>query len=210
MACVPYRATGSSGLLPFPHPRGLIYSGLILLATTPAAYGNAGLPLLPVACSGMLLALVSIALIEAFVICRKLSRPFGQSLKTSFAANGCSTVIGIPLTWAVLLLLELIFGSGMYGLETWQKRVYAVTAQAAWLIPYEEKLHWMVPAALVFMLIPFSFVSVMIEYGVIRRMWKDLPRRPVFSAVLIGNAITYALMAGYLLNNLRSALATHA
>lgn len=50
--------------------------------------------------------------------------------------------------------------------------IYGVTVQAAWLLPYESQLYWMIPAAYVILMIPFFFVSYWIElqvnYGFIK------------------------------------------
>ena len=55
---------------------------------------------------------------------------------------------GVPLAWLVMLVLGLITtGGSALGLNSPVKKLVAVTLQAAWLIPYEENLFWMIPCA---------------------------------------------------------------
>ena len=53
-------------------------------------------------------------------------------------------------------------------LNAWT-RLKAVTLQAAWLIPYESELHWMVPVAGMVGLVPAFFISVWMERLVLKR-----------------------------------------
>ena len=53
-------------------------------------------------------------------------------------------------------------GGSAMGMDSPVKLLAAVTVQAAWLIPYESHLHWMIPAAATTLLIP-SFSSTRTE-----------------------------------------------
>ena len=78
-------------------------------------------------------------------------------------ANVFSTVIGWPLVWFVLVLLQIFVipgGSGGYGLDTSLHKIASVTLQAAWLIPYESDLYWMVPAASIVLLVPAFLITI--------------------------------------------------
>ena len=46
-------------------------------------------------------------------------------------------------------------GGRAFGIDSSWQRVFAVTVQAAWLIPYESELNWMVPLAAIVLLVPF-------------------------------------------------------
>jgi hypothetical protein len=61
-------------------------------------------------------------------------------------------------------------GGSAHGLRTLSAKLLAVTWQSPWLIPYEDDLVWMVPAAALCLLVPFFFASVYIEYQVARRV----------------------------------------
>lgn len=81
-----------------------------------------------------------------------------------------------------------------WGLATPATRLAAVTLQAAWLIPYEPHLHWMVPAASVVLLVPSFIVSIWLERWVLRRRWPERDRPTVNRTVWIANIASYALL----------------
>ncbi len=69
---------------------------------------------------GMLLALIPIVGIEAWIMRPRLTLTPGKALRLSAIANLVSTVVGIPLTWVVLVGLELLSTDGgiAFGLGT--------------------------------------------------------------------------------------------
>src|SRR5262249_10095249 len=121
----------------------------VLLVGFPAqAYANAGMPMLFLSWFGMLLALVPIIGVETGILVPLLSMPTRRGLYVAALANGVSTVVGIPVTWFLLVLVQLLTGGGrLYGLQTPFRKVLAVTWQAPWLLPYPADLYWMIPAA---------------------------------------------------------------
>jgi hypothetical protein len=131
----------------------------ILASVIPGvAYANAGVPMLFLAMPAFLMSLVPIIAIETLYILKGLELSLGQSLKTVSISNVASTIIGIPLTWFLLVLVQMVTGGGSaYGINSVMGKVLAVTWQAPWLIPYEEDLNWMIPVAGVVLLIPFFF-----------------------------------------------------
>lgn len=84
---------------------------------------------------------------------------------------------------------------GAFGLDTTLGKVLSVTLQAAWLIPYESDLHWMIPVAALVLLVPFFFVSWWSEYYVSKRMLKEYPAQKIKIEMRNANIITYALLA---------------
>jgi hypothetical protein len=73
---------------------------------------------------------------------------------------------------------------------------------AAWLVPYENQLHWLIPAATLVLLVPYFFVSVLVERWMMIRRWRELPRGRVALAAWVGNGVTYlgfAVWTGWLL-----------
>jgi hypothetical protein len=122
----------------------------------------------------------------------------GQSLKTVSISNVTSTVIGIPLTWFLLVLAQMVTGGGgAYGIDSVTGKILAVTWQAPWLIPYEEDLNWMIPAAGLVLLIPFFFASWWSEYFVSKKLNKTLPSKNIKRKVRNANLITYSLLAAW-------------
>jgi hypothetical protein len=107
----------------------------------------------------ILAALPPIIAIEMYVAHRLLGRSLKKSVGPISAANAASMLLGFPLLWFVGVLCQmLVGGGGAHGLQTWWQKLYAVTVQAPWLIPYESDLFWMIPAAALVMLIPAFFL----------------------------------------------------
>ncbi len=89
-------------------------------------------------------------------------------------ANIFSTFVGWPLAWTSLVIVQMSCGgSGAHGLDSPLGVILSVTLQAPWLVPYEEDMYWMAPVAAAFLLIPFFFVSVFVERGILRLIWKN-------------------------------------
>lgn len=141
------------------------------------------------------LSLIPIIFIEAIYIAKRLGLSGKESAKTVIISNIVSTLVGIPLTWLLLVLFQMMTGGGSaYGLETTLTRILAVTWQAPWLIPYEPALHWMIPVAGLVLLIPFFFVSWWSEYLVSKKLLKAIEAKTIQIAVRNANLITYGLL----------------
>ncbi len=161
------------------------------------ARADIGIPMIFLTLPGMVAALVPVVLLEMRVLGKRLDLPPKMAFKVSAWANIFTTFLGIPLTWILLTLFEMLTGGGQaYGLETPLTKLLAVTWQAPWLIPYEadKNLYWMVPSAVVWLLIPSFFMSWWLEYRVARRMLKDTKRELLKSAMLRANLLSYCLL----------------
>lgn len=169
---------------------------LMVLVAPGVAYANAGVPMLFLALPAFLISLIPIIAIETLYISKGLELPLGQSLKTVSISNVVSTIIGIPLTWFLLVLVQMITGGGgAYGVDSVMGKVLAVTWQAPWLIPYREDLNWMIPIAGLVLLIPFFFASWWSEYFVSKIINKTLCSLSIRNKVRNANLITYSLLA---------------
>ncbi|MEM9167948.1 MAG: hypothetical protein AAGB48_13100 [Planctomycetota bacterium] len=161
---------------------------------------NAGIPMLMVYGPLMLAALLPVVLVEAGIVKALTGGSYGQwSLRVGLA-NAASTVVGVPLTWIALVVIQLSIGGGSaHGLETFWQRVYAATVQAPWLIPYEDDLGWMIGGAGLTLSLPFFLVSMLIEYWVLSRLTRrNVPEERIgFAAVLICNGVTYGFIAAF-------------
>jgi hypothetical protein len=168
---------------------------------------NAGVPMLSLHLPLMIKMLAPIVLIEAAVGRYYVKMELLRSLRGVAGANVVSTFLGVPLAWGMMLALELITtGGGSHGLgDTWGILASTVL-QAAWLVPYEKELSWMIPVASLVLLVPYFFVSVFSERLVLLRLWKDKPRSSVSQVAWIGNVITYGLLAAFALWQLFSAM----
>ena len=170
--------------------------GILALFVPSIAYANAGVSMLFLAMPAFLISLVPIIAIETLYISKGMQLPLAQSLKTVSISNVASTVVGIPLTWFLLVLVQMVTGGGgAYGIDSVMGKILAVTWQAPWLIPYESDLNWMIPVAGLVLLVPFFFASWWSEYFVSKKLNKALPTENIKSMVRNANLITYSLLA---------------
>jgi hypothetical protein len=165
----------------------------VWLIATPA-YANIGVPMIFITLPMMVVGLIPVIGIETFVFRKKLAVSLRQTVRTVTVINLVSTLIGIPLTWFLLVVLQIVTGGGgAHGLKTLHAKFLAVTWQAPWLIPYETDMYWMIPSAILFLLIPFFFASWLVEYQVAWRILRDFDRKDVKKAVFWANLITYLI-----------------
>ena len=158
------------------------------------------------------LSFVPIVVIESFIVSRMVAVPRRRAFASVTLANAISTIVGIPFMWVVLATIQGTFAGTALGLSTVGQKIYAVTVQAPWLIPYEEDLGWMIPIALVVLAVPAYLLSVLVEQQVIFRfITKD--KRPIARrAVAIANLASYLALAmlfmviGYASNSFGPAL----
>jgi hypothetical protein len=160
------------------------------------ARADAGVPMLALIWPASWVLFIPVVAIEAWLARKIVGLSVKQSVLASAVANAVSTLVGIPLVWALLVLFEMFIlsnGGRALGIDSFWQRVYAVTVQAAWLIPYESELHWMVPLAAIVLLVPFFFASVFLERLVFRRFCSSSPelaRRWSW----VANGATYCFM----------------
>ncbi len=180
------------------HKTKIITLALLILATPSMAHANAGVPMLFLAMPAFLFSLVPIIAIEKVYISNGFKLSIGQSLKTVSISNFASTVIGIPLTWLLLVVAQVVTGGGgAYGIDFGIGKMLAVTWQAPWLIPYEEELNWMIPVAGLVLLVPFFFASWWSEYIVSKEINKTLCSLSIKTKVRNANLITYSLLTAW-------------
>jgi hypothetical protein len=177
---------------------GLLLLVLLLLATP--AHADVGVPMLAVVWPASWLLLLLVIPLEAAIPIRSPGITYRQRLKVATSANLVSTLIGIPLTWGVLVFLQMVCGGGAaWGIETPRQKLLAVTLQSPWLIPYEPELHqWMIPAAAAVLCIPFFLMSVWCENRVARTLFDKAERPQVLRWAWQANTASYALILLFL------------
>jgi hypothetical protein len=194
---------------PLRRPRCAAFVLTLLFALALPVEADVGIPMLAVTWPGMLLALIPVVLIEAWVVKSRLRLKAKETVRVVFWANVLSTIIGIPLAWLVLLVLDMVVTSGgtAMGLDTPWRRFLAVTVQAPWLVPYSSELYWMVPSATLALLPAYFVASWAIEYKAMqllfRRRWTTVLEQPqphiavqaVRSSALYANLASYAMLA---------------
>jgi hypothetical protein len=171
---------------------------ILFLFTSPAV-ADAGIPMIFFGLPFAIFVLIPVILIECFTYSKRLKIEFKITIKPVATSNLVSTLLGYPLSWLILLALELAttWGfppniSGVIG------KITAVTLQAAWLMPFESELHWMIPIAGLVGLIPAFFLSVFIEKWILQKyFWSDLPN--LGTANWRANVYSYLLLVLILL-----------
>ena len=163
-----------------------------------------GIPMIFVTMPAMVILLVPVIVIEGLLCRRWLRLTTWQAIKSNAVSNLASTIIGVPVAWAVMLGLEL----GTMGLDVIQEwhspiaKIVIILLSAAWLGPPDRKDEvWVVAAATLVLLIPFFFASYWIEYLVVRNMigvpdgeTPNLTYPSVKIAVRNANLVTYGAM----------------
>ncbi len=182
-----------------------LFTGLPALA-----YANIGLPMIFITLPWMVVSLIPVIAVEGHICSRRLDLTPGTAIKVTAGSNLASTFIGIPITWGILVALQMLTGGGSsHGIDTVLRKLLAVTWQAPWLIPYEKEFFWMVPSAGLILMVPYFFASWLVEYQVSRRLLPEKDRKDVKRSVLYANLASYALLelviAGYLVYSVLSA-----
>ena len=163
---------------------------------------NVGVPMLWVQFPLMMCALVPVILAETFWMRRRLGVSFGKALGGTALANCVSTIVGLPVAWAILVGGEMLaspvlsyFGEKMDA--NWQSPLWTALSLLVafpWLGPGGERLHWMIPAASALLLIPSYFASIWIERSICRNWFSDLDRVAVGRTVTSANRLSYAVL----------------
>jgi hypothetical protein len=191
-AC-PRRST--SLLEPMKRRVALIVVAVTFAGAPLSASADVGIPLIAVFLPPMWLALIPVVLVEAAVNSRLLAVSFWRTVAPALLGNVVSTLAGIPIMWLILATIEMVCCGDAKGLSTPVTRIYAVTVQAPWLIPYDRDLHWMIPTALLAFAIPCFALSVAIEAPVNAFAFKGTSRRNIWRVTAVSNLASYACLA---------------
>ena len=178
---------------------GSIIVSIISLLVFPAiASADAGVPMIFLSFPIMLFALIPIIFIEAGILKKILGTTFKKSITSSSVANIVTTIIGFPLSWGLLLGLELlnigIRGSCGLGFSNIGTSIITAIVESAWICPWENYLYWLVPVAFIINLIVAFFVSVLFEYLILKKMFKEIGKRNVKRSVWIANLVSYSFL----------------
>jgi len=161
---------------------------------------DAGVPMLMLLFPAAFFLLIPIVGIETWVARRIPSVSARRRFVGVFTANAVSTIVGWPLTWLILALLQLFVipggNSGDFHFPHPFDAVATVTLGAAWLPPDEDNLHWMIPTAAMVLLIPAFFVSVLTEGFVLRFFWRETAPKERRSFAWIANVASYGFLYG--------------
>ena len=113
-----------------------------------------------------------------------LGLSFTYSAWVVSVANVVSTLIGIPISWAVLLPLAIFPKKKLPGV------IWRVILEGD-----EQPKPWIQLTAALFLMIPFFFASWWIEYQIAQLMLPGLGFRQIDDGVFVGNLVTYSILA---------------
>jgi len=138
------------------------------------------------------LCFIPVVLIEAEVAHRQLGLTRPQAIKISAIANGVSTLVGVPVVWLALVLIEMAIGlsfPGSHSTGTW----YALfPLMAAWLFPTDDVR--IVFAAFVVLAIPFCLASIYLEARIAHRYLRQIEPALVWKWARSANILSYCGM----------------
>ena len=153
---------------------------------------NVGLPMITLQLPWMVMALIPVVLFESLFVRKFSGKPYVEVAKGVAVANLWSTFVGIPIAWALMVILgAMTTGGTALGLESPMSILASVTLQAAWLVPYERHFYWMIPAALGTLLIPSFVASALIERSCLLKRWRDLDRQVLSGCIVRANVYSY-------------------
>jgi hypothetical protein len=168
--------------------------GTILTLQNPTyLLADVGLPMIFVTFPLMLVALVPVILVEVWVAKPKLQGTFGKPAWAIGVANVVSTIVGVPIAWAVMFGMELL--AGRLNLLGNGKGLTAteVILGSAWTGPPGNGHDWIIPAAAMILLIPTFALSWYLEALIVEKMVE--PQWPVVrNAMLKANLASYAVL----------------
>jgi hypothetical protein len=154
---------------------------------------NMGIPMLGIHLPVLVLSLVPVVLIEAWWIARATLIPFKRLILKVLFANLISTFLGVPVTWFILVVLQLSFG----GSGVLHNPISQVTLQSPWLIPDKANIHWKIPLAALALCPVFFAISACVESLILKRTFRENAIARGGRAVWTANAITYALIIAF-------------
>jgi hypothetical protein len=171
---------------------------LVLLIFPTLALANVGLPMLAVAWPLSAPAFIPVVIIESWVVRRALGISWSSATTQMLKANFISTLVGIPLAWVISVAAE--FSLAILIVNTTDSRSYPppglgevgnVILTAPWLGPINQGANWILPLAMIVLLVPFFLVSFWIEaWYVGRHLCPETPNQARL-AIWKANAYSY-------------------
>jgi hypothetical protein len=163
------------------------------------ASANMGVPMLALVMPWSWWLLVPIIVVVAAIANRVLSGGWRQAFKVSALANGISTLVGVPLTWFLLLFLDLGIHRLNHHMSPQLAAVLHAPFRMVWVPPYYPEQPWLYPLAAAGLCIPFFAASVFVEYRVARWLIGKSHRAAALRWGWLADGATYSVIAAWLL-----------
>jgi hypothetical protein len=172
----------------------------------PPLLADMGIPMIVLTFPAMVILLIPVVVVEALLCKKWLGLTTWQSMKANALSNLASMIGGIPVAWVVMVILQFAVMAALEGTRSSQQSNSPMASTVvfllspAWLPPVGRNL-WLIPAAVLLILVPFFFVSYGIEYAIVRKMVGSPTGEPpnlayprVKIAVRNANLVTYGAM----------------
>jgi hypothetical protein len=163
-------------------------------------FADAGIPMLVVQWPLMIGALVPIIVVESLLIRIWLPISFRDAITGTALANVVSTVVGVPLAWLAMFVIELVTMLPVaIAAQRWNWDLHAPLVQiigfafsAAWI--GTANAIWLVPLAAAVLLVPCFFISVWLERRICLQAWPGMDSAAVRRAVFRANLASYFIL----------------
>jgi len=187
---------------------GLIYLALSALVLPTVCFADMGIPVIIISYPAMAVALLAIIPVEAFLLKKYLNQDgndsrhgIGRYVKASASANIVSTLLGFPLAWLFLFLVEMITiplagAAHRIGFDGLDITLFTNLLAWAWLGPGGDGsgTYVLIFIAWVINLILAFFLSVWAESYIVGKFFKEIEKEKLKKAVLKVNLISYSLL----------------
>ena len=167
---------------------------------------DAGIPMIALTFPLMLMLLIPVIVIEGLLCKKWLGLTNWEAMKSNAVSNLVSTLVGIPLAWAIMLGLQFgamasVGRSHFLAFNSPLATMVALLLNSAWIPSVEGSDLWWIPAAILVLLVPFFFASYGIEYLAMTYMIgmpsggpENLTQPRIRTAVRNANLVTYGAM----------------
>jgi hypothetical protein len=115
-------------------------------------------------------AFIPVVAIESWVVRRALNISWHVAITQMVKGNIFSTLVGIPLAWGASVAVEILLAFLVTHATDSKSypphgigQVGRVILSAPWLGPFREGGHWIIPLAMIVLLVPFFFASFWAE-----------------------------------------------
>jgi hypothetical protein len=184
------------------------------IALQRAILADAALPLVWFTIPAVVMMLIPTILLEGILLKFWLRLQTWQALKVSLAANAASTLAGVPvatlLSYGATRTLSP-WARQIVEREHWQSPlgdIVMAIANSSYISAYVVEAHWLLPAALLIILVPAYLLSWLVEYWVARAMLakqgaeptspSSIPLGSLNRAVRRANFVSYALLFSFI------------
>jgi hypothetical protein len=143
-----------------------------LITLRPVVLADAALPLIWFTMPAVVIMLIPTVLVEGLLLNFWLPLRIGRALKVSLAANAASTLAGVPISTLLSYGATVAVSPWTRQIverEHWQSPlgdVVMAIANSSYISAYVADAHWLLPTALLIILVPAYLLSWVVEYWV--------------------------------------------